>query len=153
MSEVEIKDNRTNMEKLDFILENRGENKYEDRELHEEEKTKMEEWKNEIDDQNKIASNIGKNLKILKAEAKNIGKQIDDVGKNVKKTKKMADNTEKNLKTTNAKLKDLLVKVRSGDKICIDFVLICVCLGLVVVLYNLIKNRINADTEPKPETK
>ena len=45
--EEEIEDNRTNLEKLDEILNKKQNQNYQERELYDEEKEKIEEWKKE----------------------------------------------------------------------------------------------------------
>jgi methyl-accepting chemotaxis protein len=136
--------NKTNLEKLDELLIEKAQGRQApDREMYEEEKQYIDEWGNEIKRQDEMLEGVGHNIKRLKGDVRQIGQQIDETGKNIKKTKKMADKTEETLKTTNAKLKELLNKLRSGDRICIDIILICVCLGLIAVLYNIIKNKIS----------
>jgi hypothetical protein len=53
----------------------------------------------------------------------------------------MANKTEKKLTETRNKLHDLLEKYKSADRFCIDIVLVCICLGLIAVLYNLVKSK------------
>ena len=58
--------------------------------------------------------------------------------KQVKKVTKKTVQTTKKINQQNKKLKDLIKKLRSGDKICLDIILILVGLGLIAVLYNII---------------
>lgn len=135
-------DNRTATQKLDEILELRAQREaHPNRELYEEEKQKIEEWNNRVQKQDEKLGGIRTNLNILKMEAVKVGEGLENLGRNIKQTDKMAEKTESTLKTTNAKLKDLLQKLRSGDRICIDIVLVCICLGLIAVLYNIVKNK------------
>ena len=110
------------------------------REMYQEEKDKIGEYDVRVKKQDELINQIGVGVKELKADARQIGKQIGEVNKAVDKTKNKSDKTEEKLVTTNKKLKDLLEKLRGSDKICVDIVLVCVCLGLAAVLYNLIKN-------------
>ncbi len=146
IDEKELNDNRTNLEKLEALIDDRNRKAVPDRELYQEEKDIMDGWKTEVDRQDKVLEGVGDNIKKLKGEVRQIGNQIDETGKKIKKTAKMADKTEETLKTSNAKLKELLEKVRSGDKICIDIILICICLGLIAVLYNVIKSKTTSST-------
>ena len=57
---------------------------------------------------------------------------------------KAADHTEKKLVSTNKKIKDLLEKL-GHDKICIDIVLVLICIGAIAVLYNVIKSKVTSD--------
>jgi len=143
---IEVRDNRTNLEKLDEILEIRMKNDYEEREMEPDEINKLEDWEKRKALQNKELGNMGQTLKQVKAKAKNIGEELNDMGKIINKTTKMANKTEANLKSTNQKMKDLLNKLRSGDKICVDIILVCVCLGLIAILYNLIKSNVSSNS-------
>ena len=59
----------------------------------------------------------------------------------VKKVDKHTDKTTTSVETQNKKLKDLLEKIRGSDKICVDILLFLVLLGLVAVLYSILKNK------------
>ena len=78
---------------------------------------------------------------MLKNEAKLAGEGIDEIGRKVKKVDKHADNTSATLNTQNKKLKDLLNKIRTSDRFCIDLVLFLILLGLGAVLYSIIKKK------------
>lgn len=128
---VQVKD-------LDKIMDKqRGPN----RELYQEERDKIDEADRRMEEQNKGLKMIHQEIKDLKQDVKLIGRQIDDVSRETKKTQTAADKTEKKLNTTNAKLKDMLKKLRGSDKFCIDIILVCVCLGLIAVLYNVISGK------------
>lgn len=140
---IEVKDNEYNdniakIDQLEDIIQKQKGGPT--RELYQEEKDKMDEWDKRVDDQNRQLEMIGKGVKDLKQDAKEIGKEINNVHKAIKQTSKAADNTSAKLETTNKKLKDMLEKIRGSNKICLDIVLICICLGLAAVLYNLITN-------------
>lgn len=143
VDERKEKDNLTALQKLDIILEVRKsaqQEGVEEREMYQEEKDAIDNFNRQIEDQEKGLDELKKGVVQLKSNVKEIGKGIDNVGKAAKAVSKQAAQTEKKLETTNAKLKDLLSKIRSGDRICVDIVLICVCLGLIAVLYNIIKS-------------
>jgi len=139
--EVNVTEDNINKNQIDQ-LQNEIKSKGPQRELYQEEIDKMEEWDRKVADQDKALMQIHVGVKELKVDARQIGRQIDDVSKAIDKTNKKAEETGKKLETTNKKLKDLLEKLRGSDKICVDIVLICICLGLVAVLYNLIKKYI-----------
>jgi SYP7 family syntaxin len=105
-----------------------------------------------MEQQNSELERVGENIKKLKIETKLIGENIEHIGRNIHRTVKDSTKIENKLKTTNSKLKELLNKFRSGDKICIDIILICVFLGLVAVLYNTIKNKITDSTDSSGQT-
>ena len=125
--EEEIEDNRTNLEKLDEILNKKQNQNYQERELYDEEKEKIEEWKKEQEEQDKDLDEIKDGVKVLKNE----------VIKTTTKTEKI----QKKIETQNMKLKKLLNKIRSSDKICVDLVLFFILIGLIMVLYSIIKRK------------
>ena len=137
-----IEDNRTSMEQLESILAvKEGSNDVKsDRELNDLEKAKMEEWDREKEEQDKDLDELGGMIKQLGHEVKLASDNIAKVNKTVKKVSKSTDRTTAKVESQNKKLKDLLNKIRSGDKICVDIVLILILLGLIAVLYNLIKS-------------
>ena len=108
------------------------------REAHQEEKDKIEEWKKVEAEQNDKLKDIHGGVKQMKVHAKEIGKSIDQTAKNIDKTTNMADKTDTNIQKSNKQIKDILEKVGGPSNFCVDIILICVCLGLCAVLYNLI---------------
>jgi chromosome segregation ATPase len=139
--EEEIEDNRTNLEKLDEILNKKQNQNYQERELYDEEKEKIEEWKKEQEEQDKDLDEIKDGVKVLKNEVKLAGEGIKDVHNRVEKTTKKTERIQKKIETQNMKLKKLLNKIRSSDKICVDLILFFILLGLIMVLYSIIKRR------------
>jgi uncharacterized coiled-coil DUF342 family protein len=125
----------------DLIAKEEGRGPQQERELYEEEKAKMQEWKDEVDRQNRDLEEIGEVVKQIKDEAKLASENIENTGKTVKKLTKRTDQVTKRVNTQNKKLKELIGKLRTGDKLCLDIILILVGLGLVAVLYKLIKAR------------
>jgi len=111
------------------------------RDIYEEEQAKIDEWGNKIKEQDNVLLDVRKDIAQLGREAKIIGEKEDELGVKIGQTAKMADKTEKKLTETRNKLHDLLEKYKSADRFCIDIVLICVCLGLIAVLYNLVKTK------------
>ena len=139
--EEEIEDNRTNLEKLDEILNKKQNQNYQERELYDEEKEKIEEWKKEQEEQDKDLDEIKDGVKVLKNEVKLAGEGIKDVHNRVEKTTKKTEKIQKKIETQNMKLKKLLNKIRSSDKICVDLVLFFILIGLIMVLYSIIKRK------------
>ena len=142
IDERQIEENKNSIEQLeDIIAKEEGRGPQQERELYEEEKAKMQEWKDEVDRQNRDLEEIGEVVKQIKDEAKLASENIENTGKTVKKLTKRTDQVTKRVNTQNKKLKDLIGKLRTGDKLCMDIILILVALGLLAVLYNLIKAR------------
>ena len=79
----EVQDNRSALQKLEELIENSKSNNnshYDNRDLNDVEKAKIEEWKNEIDEQDKELDEIHKGVKMLKNEVRIAGEGIDNVG-------------------------------------------------------------------------
>jgi chromosome segregation ATPase len=139
--EEEIEDNRTNLEKLDEILNKKQNQNYQEREMYDEEKEKIEEWKKEQEEQDKDLDEIKDGVKVLKNEVKLAGEGIKQVHNKVIKTTAKTEKIQKKIETQNMKLKKLLNKIRSSDKICVDLVLFIILIGLIMVLYSIIKRK------------
>jgi chromosome segregation ATPase len=139
--EEEIEDNRTNLEKLDEILNKKQNQNYQEREMYDEEKEKIEEWKKEQEEQDKDLDEIKDGVKVLKNEVKLAGEGIKQVHNKVIKTTTKTEKIQKKIETQNMKLKKLLNKIRSSDKICVDLVLFFILIGLIMVLYSIIKRK------------
>lgn len=140
IDEKQIEENKSSIEQLeDIIAKEEGRNPQQERELYEEEKAKMKEWKEEVARQDKEIEEIGDVVKQIKEESKIASENIKNTNKHVNKLTKNTDQVTKRVSSQNKKLKDLIGKLRSGDRICLDIILILVALGLLAVLYNLIK--------------
>ena len=140
IDEKQIEENKSSIEQLeDIIAKEEGRNPQQERELYEEEKAKMKEWKEEVARQDKEIEEIGDIVKQIKEESKIASENIKNTNKHVNKLTKNTDQVTKRVSSQNKKLKDLIGKLRSGDRICLDIILILVALGLLAVLYNLIK--------------
>jgi DNA repair exonuclease SbcCD ATPase subunit len=143
IDEKQIEENKDSMEQLEEILANEeGRTAKEERELYEEEKAKMQEWKEELARQDEDLDEISGVVKELKEQSKLAGENIEKTHKQVKKVTKATVQTTKRVNQQNKKLKDLISKLRSGDKLCVDIILILVGLGLVAVLYNIISSQV-----------
>ena len=142
IDEKQIEENKDSIEQLEEILANEeGKTAQEERELYEEEKAKMQEWEEEKARQDQDLDEIGDVVVQLREQSKLASENIDRTNKKVKQvTKKTVQDTKK-VNQQNKKLKDLVKKLRSGDKLCIDIVLILIVLGLIAVLYNIIKSQ------------
>jgi methyl-accepting chemotaxis protein len=137
-----IEENKSSIEQLeDIIAREEGKAPQQERELYEEEKAKMEEWKEEVRRQDEDLEDIHNVVKQIKEEARMASENIERTNKNVKKLTKSTEKVTKRVNTQNKKLKDLISKLRAGDKLCMDIILILIALGLVAVLYYLIKAR------------
>ena len=141
IDDQKIEDNRNNMEKLEELLKNREENKEEEREMYEEEKEQIEEWNKKINEQDKDLEDVGRAVKQLKNEVHLANENISNTHQKIKKLTKHTEKTTKNIASQNKKLKDLLNKLRSSDKFCVDIALFLILIGLIAVLYKIIKSK------------
>lgn len=141
VEEKVIEDNRTNIEKLDDLLKQRSNNQQPDREIYQEEQEAIEKWEQRKKEQDAELEDIHIEMKKLKNEAKIAGNQLKNIDKAINKVDKHADKTQTKLESQNKKLKDLLKKIRKGDRFCVDFLLLLLLLGLIAVLYRIIKKK------------
>jgi len=142
IDEKQIEENKDSIEQLEEILANEeGKTAQEERELYEEEKAKMQEWEEEKARQEQDIAEIGDVVDQLREQSKLASENIDRTNKKVKQVTKKTVQATKKVNQQNKKLKDLVKKLRSGDKLCIDIVLILIVLGLIAVLYNIIKSQ------------
>jgi len=143
IDDKQIEENKDKMEQLEEIIANEeGRTAKEERELYEEEKAKMQEWKDELSRQDEDLEEIGDVVKQIKDEAKLAGENIARTHKKVKQVSKNTVQTTKHVNQENKKLKDLIGKLRGGNKICLDIILVLIVLGLIAALYYIIKSRI-----------
>ena len=136
VNESQLKENQISIDQLDNILEKEAINS--DEPLPDEAKEKMQEWKKEQEEQDKGLEQIKDGLKILKNEVKLANENISSTNKVVIKVSKHTDKTHERVHSANKKVKDLISKIRSSDKICVDIVLILILVGLICALYNLL---------------
>ena len=143
LDEEEINDNRTALEKFEDLLKKQKNirDSTQERDIFLEEEDKIREWDEIKKQQDEGLEAVHKGVKNLKYEAENAGKGIDEIGHIEKKTVKKIYNTTKKIHSQNERLKELVNKIRSSDKICCDIVLILILLGLICVLYSIIKHK------------
>ena len=143
IDEEELIDNRTALEKLDHILKEKynNEENSEGRELYDEEKEQIDEWNREKDKQDEMLEQLGNAVKNLGNEAKIAESANEEINKKTKKLSKKMEKTGEKVKGQTDRLIDLVTKIRSSDKICCDIVLILILLGLICVLYSVIRHK------------
>ena len=143
LDEEEINDNRTALEKFEDLLKKQKNirDSTQERDIFQEEEDKIREWDEIKKQQDEALEAVHEGVKNLKYEAENAGKGIDEIGHIEKKTGKKIDNTRIKIDSQNERLKELVNKIRSSDKICCDIVLILILLGLICVLYSIIKHK------------
>ena len=80
-------------------------------------------------------------VKDLGIEAEKAGDAIKGMKGKIKGTDGGITTTTVKVQTQNERVKDLLNKIRTSDKICCDIVLILIVIGLICVLYSVIKHK------------
>ena len=142
VNEQDVVDNRTHIEQLDDIIKQQTESEAFQREIYEEEQNAIDEWEQRKQKQNEELNDLGDLVRELKLEAKIAEEGVNNISKEVLKVSEHADKTSRSVVTQNKQLKELVNKIRGGNKLCVDFVLFVVLLGLIAVLYSLIKKQI-----------
>jgi len=143
IDQQQIQETKDKMEQLEEIIANEeGRTAQEERELYEEEKAKMQEWKDEVARQDEDLEEIHDVVKQIRDESNLASENIAKTHKQVKQVTKNTVQTTKHVNQQNKKLKDLIGKLRGGNKICLDIILILIGLGLIAALYYIIKSRI-----------
>lgn len=143
IEEKKYEGNKNIIEAFDDLMEkyNKAENE-EQREIYEEEQNKINEWNAKIEQQNEDLNDILIGIRNIKKEAEIANEKINTIGAHVNGLTTKVEGTSKKVKTQNERLKDLLNKIRKSDKICCDIILILILIGLIMVLYRIIKKKI-----------
>ena len=84
---------------------------------------------------------LGNAVKNLGNEAKIAESANEEINKKTKKLSKKMEKTGEKVKGQTDRLTDLVIKIRSSDRICCDIVLILILLGLICVLYSVIRHK------------
>ena len=142
IEEKKYEGNKNIIEAFDDLMEkyNKAENE-EQREIYEEEQNKINEWNAKIEQQNEDLNDILIGIRNIKKEAEIANEKINTIGAHVNGLTTKVEGTSKKVKTQNERLKDLLNKIRKSDKICCDIILILILIGLIMVLYRIIKKK------------
>lgn len=75
----------------------------------------------------------------LKYKAKLMGEKIEEAQMLEKKLNQMVQKTTNTAISQNAQLKKILTHYRKPNKFCMDMTLFCLFLGLIAVIYNMVK--------------
>ena len=139
----EYSQNEKNIQTLEQFLttNNNFQNEANDRDIYEEEDNKIGEWKGRVKNQDDKLEEIHIGVGKLKREATTVGTGINKTSKKVKALNKHVDKTQKSVSSQNERLKELVNKIRSGDKYCCDILLILILIGLICTLYSVIKHK------------
>lgn len=126
--------------KVDIGSDNASEeNKYEDRELTDEEKQALKKFKENDEELDAVLDRIIIGLSELQNKGNIMNEQINRQGEMLDKTNKKVEKTALRLREQNSHLKDVLQKVRSTNKLCWDVCLILWFLGLIAVIISILK--------------
>ena len=140
--EEELNNDKQNIEQLDdFLKKSKVKENSELRGLYKEEKDKIDEWKGRVKKQDEKLEEIRKLVIQLKEEALKAGDTIKDIGKKGKILDGHIGGTRDRVQKQNERVKELLNKIRSSNKICVYITLILILFGLISVLYSIIKHK------------
>ncbi|XP_057954811.1 syntaxin-71-like [Malania oleifera] len=81
---------------------------------------------------------ISEGLDTLKDLAHDMNEELDRQVPLMDEIDTKVDRTTSELKNTNVRLKDTLTKMRTSRNFCIDIILLCIILGIVSYLYNVL---------------
>ena len=114
----------------------------EDRLLNNEEQEALDRFRakdKEIDDMLVL---VIQDIDLLKEKAVHIDQAIERNSKKLHEVSKHAEKTSRQLNTMNAKMHDLVKKYAEPNRMCLYIVLLIIALGLILILYNRIKDNI-----------
>ena len=103
------------------------------------EKDAVNRWKNMDLKIDEYADKIGENVLELKSRALGINDVLDRHDEKLGNLEEVVDLANTEMETSTKRLKNLIIKVRSGDKFCVTLCLLILLIGLIVVAYNVIK--------------
>ena len=131
-----------NIMKLDdFLKNNNVEEQSELRKLFKEEKDKIDEWRGRIKVQDEKLDEVIRVMAEIRGQAEISGDAIKIIREKVKKNDTIISPIIEKTQTQNERVKDLVNKIRSSDRICFDITLILILFGLICVLYSIIKHK------------
>ncbi|XP_044468273.1 syntaxin-71-like [Mangifera indica] len=83
---------------------------------------------------------ISEGLDTLKDLANDMSEELDRQVPLIDEIDTKVDKATTDLKNTNVRLKETLLQVRSSRNVCMDIVLLCILLGIVSYIYNVLNN-------------
>jgi len=122
-------------------IEDSEEVKYQDRELTENEKQGLVDFKKNDEKLDAILEKIIGGLAQLEDKATELNKQVDKQNEMLKKTNKDVEKTQRKLRMQNNNLKDVLQKIRSTNKLCWDLCLVFLFLGMLGVIVMVLNSK------------
>lgn len=117
------------------------ENKYVHRDLTEEEKQALQQFKKNDEELDEILERVIAGLADLEDKGAKLNEQINRQNELLKNTNKKVARTELRLRQQNNHLKDVLQKIRSTNKLCCDLCLVILFLGLIGVIIAVLKKK------------
>lgn len=116
------------------VDDEKEEAKYVNRELTEEEKEALQQFKKNDEELDAILDRVIAGLADLEKKGMTLNEQINRQNEMLKQTNKKVERTNLRLRMQNNHLKDVLQKIRSTNKLCCDLWLVIIFLGLVGVI-------------------
>mmetsp|Transcript_5008 Transcript_5008/g.5705 ORF Transcript_5008/g.5705 Transcript_5008/m.5705 type:complete len:266 (-) Transcript_5008:27-824(-) len=125
--------------KVDF--EGKEENKYEDRELNDNEKQALEQFKKNDQELDLVLDKVIAGLSQLEDKGAKLNENINKQNEIINKTSKKIEKTNIRLRQQNNNLKDVLQKIRSTNKLCCDLCLVIFILGLFTSMFAILNSK------------
>jgi hypothetical protein len=114
------------------------ENKYVDRELTDQEQIALEKFKKNDEELDLILEKVIVGLGQLEDKGQKLNQQINKQNEMLKQTNKKVERNNMRLTQQNNALKDVLIKIRSTNKLCCDLCLALTFLGLIGVIIAIV---------------
>jgi uncharacterized coiled-coil DUF342 family protein len=84
---------------------------------------------------------IGEGVNVLKEIAVEMGKEIETQNVMISELDHKVDKAQAQLDNLNKRLKNILTKMRKGDRFCVDLILLIIVLGLAAYIYNYVRKK------------
>ncbi|XP_024543286.1 syntaxin-71 [Selaginella moellendorffii] len=99
----------------------------------------QEEFQHRKNKQDQNLDIISEGLSTLKNMAEDISEELDKQDPMVGEMEEKIDKATGDLTKNNARMKEVVSKIRSGRNFCIDVILLCVVLGIAAYIYKVLK--------------
>lgn len=100
---------------------------------------KLQEFKEREGRQDELLDRIGEGVLELKELALAMGDEVNKQGMILGEIENKVDKAQGHLDTVNSKLKRQLQEARSADKLCMDIVCCLLLVGIITVVYNMVR--------------
>jgi chromosome segregation ATPase len=89
-----------------------------------------------------LLDRISEGVKVLGQMAGDMHEAIEMQGQIMSTMEDQVERANETVITLNKRLRKIVTQLRSGDRFCVDFILICVIIGLAGLIYNVVRTRL-----------